>query len=531
MDAKSELEELRKLEQLEARQAKSQGSPASLSMGMSDPVYGAGQLGSRALSYITSGGGNFPNSVSKAYDRSAQNMDNVIKDREVEYTARREQAGEKGFDGGRLLGNIANPINFAGGAAMAPTLARSLAYGLSQPVTDTDNYNQQKTMQAGLSTAGGAFGKVLGDKVLAPAAQKASDAAKLLKEKIPLTVGQTYGGIPRAIENKMTSVPILGDVIKGAQGRSIEGLNKATYRRALAPIGKDLPNDVNVGRDGVSYVNSQLSNAYDDLLPKLTGQADDQFIKDLDNVSSMVQVDDIMDPLDKNKFAQILKNTVQSRVAQNKGMTGEAIKQIESELGERAGKLAKGNVSQSQLADALKEVQGSLRGMVERSNPNYAKELKNINKGYANFKVLQKASANNRDDGIFTPAQLQAAVRMSDRTKDRGGFAKGAALMQDLSETAKNTLPNNIPNSGTIDRGLMFGLGSAALGGASYGAGEMTGNDLLKYGALLAAPSLLYTRPAQAVNSAIYKHGSKAASKLAPIAPYVGAPLISPLAN
>jgi hypothetical protein len=58
-------------------------------------------------------------------------------------------------------------------------------------------------------------------------------------------------------------------------------------------------------------------------------------------------------------------------------------------------------------------------------------------------------------DETFTAAQLQNAVRALDPSKHKKAFAKGEALMQDLSGPAKNVLTNRVPNSGTTDRALM----------------------------------------------------------------------------
>jgi hypothetical protein len=58
-------------------------------------------------------------------------------------------------------------------------------------------------------------------------------------------------------------------------------------------------------------------------------------------------------------------------------------------------------------------------------------------------------------DETFTAAQLQNAVRALDPSKQKKAFAKGEALMQDLSGPAKDVLSNRVPNSGTPDRALL----------------------------------------------------------------------------
>ncbi|MEG7603096.1 hypothetical protein, partial [Listeria monocytogenes] len=89
------------------------------------------------------------------------------------------------------------------------------------------------------------------------------------------------------------------------------------------------------------------------------------------------------------------------------------------------------------LGDAYKQLQSELRDLVTRSNPAHADELKAINTGWASFKRIQNAAAKvGSEEGVFTPAQLQNAVRALDRSKDKARFAEGNALMQDLSGAA-----------------------------------------------------------------------------------------------
>lgn len=525
MDARSELEELRRLDQLERRQAKQQGAPSGLMQGLMDPVAGAGQLVPRALSAVTSLGGTIPNPVSEAYDRSAQRQDQYAQNRERNYQMRREESGADGFDTGRLMGNILNPVNYVGGGAgYAPIMARGALFGATQPVMDTEDYAKTKAIQTGVGAISAGVGKGIGDKAIAPASKRAGEVAALLKEKIPLTPGQMHGGLARAIENKLTSVPLLGDAIKGAQDRTTTALNKSVYSRVLKNIGEKMPKDIDPGREAIDYVGERVGKSYDDLLPKLTGKADDQFLDDLAGIGKMVQADDIMNSSEKSKFNKIIANTIKSRMS-GKGITGQAIKDIESELGEKAAKLGKGDVSQQQLADALKETQSALRGMVERSNPSYAEQLKGINKAYAELLRAEKAAGSvGAEGGVFTPSQLQSAVKMMDRSKNRRAFSRGDALLQDLSEPARNVLPNNVPNSGTVDRALAFGLGSAGL----YGGGEYTGQDWMKYAGLALAPSLIYTQPGGAVYRGLSKAVGPVGKGLARVAPYAAAPVAVP---
>jgi len=122
---------------------------------------------------------------------------------------------------------------------------------------------------------------------------------------------------------------------------------------------------------------------------------------------------------------------------------------------------------QRELGGALKQMDVELRGLVERSNPQYAKELSAINEAYRIMKTAQKASSSvAAEDGVFTPAQLHNAVKNGDWSKDKRAFAEGTAYLQDLSGAGKRVLANQYPDSGTAGR-LMLGAGGIASGLAS----------------------------------------------------------------
>ncbi|BBE09545.1 Lytic transglycosylase, catalytic [Mycoavidus cysteinexigens] len=94
----------------------------------------------------------------------------------------------------------------------------------------------------------------------------------LLEEGITPTPGQIMGGTAQRIEDKLTSVLIVGDAITSARRRAVEDLNRAAYHQALDPIEKNIPNEV--GREGVDTVSRQLSDACNKLLPNLKFRAD-----------------------------------------------------------------------------------------------------------------------------------------------------------------------------------------------------------------------------------------------------------------
>jgi len=399
---------------------------------------------------------------------SAQ-IDAGIQQREQALQAARKDAGQEGIDWARMGGNVLSAAPMA--AAIPPgasLLPRMLSGALSgtlggavMPVTEGD-YGDQKTRQMALSAGLGAVAGPATSAVASMVKPNTSPEVKaLMAQGITPTPGQILGGTVAKTEDKLTSLPLIGDMISGAQRRGVEDFNRAAYARALDPIGAAVPKEV--GREGIEGVKSALTKSYDDLLPKLQFKADQQFSSELQNLTGLVQ-NAQTNPQVAQQFNKVLQNDVLSRISKSGAMDGRNFKDMESALGQSIKKYSgSSNPADQDIAAALGEVLKSARETLSRSNPNYADQLSKINQGYANFVRLRDAASKvGADEGIFTPAQLQNAVRSMDKSAGKGRFATGDALMQDLSEAGKTVLGSKYPDSGTAGRSM---VGAGAAGG------------------------------------------------------------------
>lgn len=449
--------------------------------GVADPVDGGAQL----LTHLLPGGvvnaGNRLNNwiadktglVGKIPEGG---IDQSIAEQEKAYQAKRAAAGESGFDGYRVLGNVISPANaaIASKIPVGATLASRVGFGavggagtsLLNPVAGDDFWSGKGQQVATGAAFGGAVPVVAGgvSRIISPNASKNANIDLLKAEGVRPTIGQTLGGRWNALEEKAQSLPIVGDAITLARQRSGQDLNAAAYRRALDPIGVKLPASVQLGGDAVEFTRKSLGQAYDDLLPKIATQADDPFVSSLSNLKAMVS-GSAMDPKYSAQFEKILNTRVLDKFQGQNAMTGQTLKDVQSHLTNEIKRFGASQDPDARLlSQALKEVGASLDDLVIRSNPQYADQLKAINTGWANFKRVQKAAGYlGADDGLFTPAQLQGAVRAADRSKDKARFAEGNALMQDLSGAGKAVLTNKVPDSGTAAR-AMYGVGALASG-------------------------------------------------------------------
>jgi hypothetical protein len=282
----------------------------------------------------------------------------------------------------------------------------------------------------------------------------------------------------------MQSVPIMGDAITSARNRAITQFNRAAINRATAPIGVQIDE---VGQEGIKKAGDALSQAYDDVLSGVKSiNFDQQWRRDFGQLKSMAKA---LPQGVRGTFAQRTKSLIEDRISQAGGMTAETMKQLDSELGSLARRYAKSAVaSEQELGDAFLQAQSLLRSQVARNNPAAAESLKRINEGWANLVRVEgagKAGMNN--EGLFTPAQLNQAIRTADSSARKRAAARGTALMQELGTAGQQTLGSRVPNSGTVDRLL--------LGGGALGAGAI--NPLIPAG--LIAGAGMYSPPAQAL--------------------------------
>jgi hypothetical protein len=398
-----------------------------------------------------------------------------------------------------------NALTRVGQAISAPTTLRgAAALGAAtsavQPVVSESERGVNALLGAGTGAAGqGALNALA--RVVRPNTRPAVQS--LLDEGVTPTPGQILGGAAQRVEEGLTSVPLVGDAIRGGQRRAVEDLNRAAVDRALAPIGQRLPRGVR-GREAVEFAEDQLGARYNALTPRLTTQADGQFIQDIQQLRNSMGAGAI-DPAMAQRFENILNNQVLVKFqGPNTTLTGQTLKDIESDLGHLWRQFRNSpDPDQRLLGDAIRETQDILRRTVERSNPHLAGELRAINQGWANFKRVQNAAGRvAAEEGVFSPAQLQGAVRAGDRSKDKAAFSRGNALMQDLSDPARSVLGSKVPDSGTPFRSLLAllaGGGLSAVGGIPGVAAAAAAPALYSRAGQNAMATLLARRPDAAV--------------------------------
>jgi hypothetical protein len=485
--------------------------------GLRDPIDAGAQLLANALpSGIVKAGDEFNNWLSDKTGVVGRlpegGVDQQVRDATAAYAEQRKAGGESGFDGYRVLGNVLNPANLAA-AAKLPQAASLIgrigvgagfggATGTAFTPVESGDFWQEKRMQGAVGAlAGGAFPAVAGaiSRGISPKSSLNPNLQLLKKEGVRPTIGQTMGGKWNALEEKMQSLPIMGDAIASARGRSLAEFNTAAINRATKPIGEKIEG---TGQRAVMEAGDKLGAAYDNLLPKMSFKPDAQFAAELNNVRQMAASG--LAPKEAAKFDSILNEHL-SKLSPNGSMRGETFKVLESQLRKDADRFSKSNDAyQQELGGALNETLRIFRDTLPRSNPKFAEDLKKINSGYANLvRVEGAAKGGKNSEGVFTPGQLNSAVQQSDQSVRKRAVSRGTALMQDLGNAGQAVIGNKVPNSFTTDRALIAGgaLGSYLI------------NPTIPLGLLGGAA--MYSKPAQSLLGAAISSRPQAAKPVA----------------
>lgn len=457
-----------------------------------------------------------------------------IAEREKTYQASR--GPDPGIDWARIGGNVVStlPAGMAAipmrlGAAIVMGAFQGAAMGGLQPVTEGDygeGVRRNVLLGAGSGAVGGTASYSAGRLLQGRQAPSARPEAVALSEAgVSLTPGQIAGGYGQRIEEGLGSIPIVGAQIRGQQAEGVASFNRAVANRVLEPLGQRVDDAAPVGRELVDDVYKRIGAAYDAVLPRIQAFGPDaQFGQDLIAASRLATTKSAQDD-----FSAILQNRINPYL-QKGAIDGEAFKAIDEQLGFQVRRyLRSADPNHQNLGEALAEAQSAFRGLLSRSNPQIAPEVQAADRAYAQYIRMERAaSSTGAREGVFTPLQFNQAVAMTSGGPRRAQYARGDALMQDLSDPASVVMPRTLPDSGTTERALIAGAllgGPSALGLGPGAVATGIGASALYFDPVqrLLQAGLLGNRPAMVAG---------AGRQIAPLGgPGLAAALLAPSAN
>ncbi|SAJ89337.1 hypothetical protein [Burkholderia multivorans] len=519
---------------LQAQQQAPFRSPGSFLMGVGDAIKGGVQS-------MAHGGAWIANKVApdaqftKDLNAALPQIDQTISAQDQQYQSQRQGSG--GIDWMRLAGNAvgAAPLAISSPSAAGMGILGRTAVGagmgaanaLLTPATDPNqSFASQKLGQAAagaliggaaIPVASGIGNMVSG--VTDPIRQRLAQAG------VQMTPGQILGGALQRTEDKLTSVPVLGDFIKNGQQRAVQSFNRAAYNSALEPIGQSVPDNVGTGSAGVDYVRREIGKVYDSIAPRATFVADQNFNGDVAAIRANLAQNA---PGSLNQFDNIVQNQVTDKLQHGFVLDGQQWGNTRSTISGIARNQRLGNATPDNrtLADALDELNNAINAGVARSSPpEVTQDLARANAAYSQYKQIERAAGMagaSNNGNIFTAAQYANAVRRGATASQK---ATNSGLNGQLASDASDVLGGKYPDSGTVGRSLLtLGLGAAAGHAAAPGVvipaavGIGVGSiPYTSYGQRL-AQALLMNRPALAapVGNAISQFGPRVGVLLAP---------------
>jgi hypothetical protein len=393
----------------------------------------------------------------------------------------------------RLPGEIAGmaaQTALTGGAAAPATLSRALLrggaqgglYGFGSGEGGLESRAKNAALTGAVGVAGGALGHGT-SRLVKP--QPRPEVADLMKEGVRPTIGQIGGGVLKRTEEKLTSVPLLGDAIRAGSRRANAQFNIAAINKALKPAGLSLPKEAKAGHESVEAAHAAVSKAYDDLLPSLSAKTDGAFHAGMNRLASKAKAD--LTPDLRKVFNNQMMQIAGTARARKTTMPGPEAKEIMSRLGTLSAQFRKStDAFQRNLGDLYGEARKAFQGMLVRSNPDAAQSLRRLDRSYALLLRVENAAAKTSSKGgEFSPAALNQATRALDPSLRKRSFAQGNAVGQDFATSAEKVLGNPYPDSGTAGRLL----GAAGLAGGAAISPPTA--------AAIMAPSIAYTPPVQ----------------------------------
>jgi hypothetical protein len=412
--------------------------------GLADPIIGAAQVADRYL----------VNPIRQKISPGASSMEDYTRERDANYVA------PEGVDWMRMGGNVANPINYVGGTGLARTAgAAAIQAGLDP--TKADLTNEEFLTQKGKGAASGAITGAVLHKALA-GMNRTPEAQRLMDEGIQPTVGQAKGGWANRMEEKMGSMPFVGEQVAGAR------------RRPLDEFAQNRLNDA-VGREGVQDVrraNQIASDQFEAAVPHLNAG-----MPTLQHVGDQLAASQ-QNPRLTNEAKRQLGDIVSSVFEQFHASGPRDLKHIDSVLAQDARAYSTSqSVSEREMGRELQRIRDAFReGLAAQSPPWVGNQLREANQSYARMVPINKAASSNAEERIMPRALEKAIARQQGRDVTR------SRIPQVVSD-AVDVLPNKVPDSGTAGRlnmtNILKSVYALPLAAVTYPASTRTGQAVM----------------------------------------------------
>lgn len=412
----------------------------------------------------------------------------------------REQQGALGM-AAELAGGVGAAAAPAGAIARARTLsqlspaARAIlgetAAGAALGAAEAGPDQRLRGALVGGSTspafaATGAVGQRIANRLIQGLpAGVAPKSRMLMSEGIVPTPGQigqeTEGLFGREVakrEQASTGVPFVGAAIQERRDEGLLAANLAAGQKAVSALGEGAQSRITeTGLKMRNQLNDVTDDAYDAALKPMQLVVDTQFKQAERKITSKLNKIGQDDPMALREIKKIWRDNVSPFIDSTGKISGDNLQAIKKGLKEERSKIEPMAGSKSAL-DIIDSIEGALfDGLAMRQAPDLYQAYRAADKAYRESRIvtdaISAAETKSGSSGIFSPAQLAAKVRASEKKFGPSDFGGPGGL----SEAMVDVLPETLADSGTASRLGMMGL--LAGGGGTGGAiGAMLGNPL-----------------------------------------------------
>ena len=445
--------------------------------GVMDPIYGASQFLENTVDEFAPGVVDAVNDADVWLHDKTGGFLGKAEDIDVdEQLRRREQAYDdkydvEGVDWMRGAGNVAAGVALAPAIAAGTSLpataalltAEGAAGGAFMPQVGEGDYWDQVTDDAMVGAlAGGIGGTALhaGGRALTNQLNRAG--METLKDAgVQPTVGQAIGGVADTLEQKMGSIPLVGDVINGARRRAQGELRDAALGRVGSKLGVDITEQ---GAEGILQAQRAVSSAYDDaakMLPSM--KVGDDLMEGLQKSLNDIQQLDVSEGTVRglNKFYEF---NIAPRMKGGE-ISADGLQALDAEFSRAISKSGT-----FEYKSALGEMREMITDAAAKQSREYAAASAKAKDAFKDLAVIERAGAKAEQ---YTPAQLNQAIRANDTSARKGAFAAGKGPLRDLSDAGQDVLGNTVGDSGTAGRNVVNALVGLGAGGGAVATGSV----------------------------------------------------------
>ncbi|MFO0203246.1 MAG: hypothetical protein ACK528_08970, partial [Alphaproteobacteria bacterium] len=377
-----------------------------------------------------------------------------------------------------------------------------------------------------------ALGGVVSDKVT-PAARELMDQGANVPMWKAVDDTTRSGRVLRNAAERAKVLPVAGDLIRSQERSALESWNRILVKEATPPMpvldeaGSVLRFEYDkpvtaVGSEGLRELSKRFNDAYGALYGTRGVPVDQTFASQIRGIVNDAKAympgvaDDVAGAVRRaeDTLMGLTSPTVTRQGGQTvgKGIVSSRIKapvtqtvtpgrevvphsNVKTALDDINNAITAAYKSgNGEKAEALSAVRSAIESLRARGlPPEVAAQADEINKAYAKFKTLSRASSMlgaQKQGGVVTPGQQLNSIRARDKSPDKAAFSRGTAAGQQQALTAQQVYGNQLPDigPGTAEKLLPFvGMGLPMMGmdaGATALLGTQTGQNLLmgKYG-------------------------------------------------